>query len=133
MPSPAPFSPGFRMSLLDGFVLVAGAAVAMFAARIEINLGLAVAFTVGHFFLFCNVVRMERVRELVWTAVFLVLASLTSSLQALSWNLTFGICLAVTAVLVVIELRSPMYHGIFWRRINPLLEARWQAQGGVLS
>lgn len=134
MQNPAPFNPGFRLSMPDCLVLAAGVIGAFLAAKIDTHLGLAIAFTVGHFFLFCNVVRMERVRELVWAATFVTLAALTISLQAFSWNLTFLVSLALTGVLLSLELRSRLYHGAFWQRINPSLETRWREQkGGVLS
>ena len=125
MTTPAAFLPGFRISVRDVIVLIPGAAAAWWVARIDLSLSLAVLFTVGHFFLFCNVVRMARKLELIWTAIFLVLAVCAQLLQVPSWNQTFAICLVATCVLVATHLRSPSYHGLGWQRINPGLPEWW--------
>ena len=125
MTTAAAFLPGFRISVRDVIVLILGAAAAWWVARIDMSLNLAVLFTVGHFFLFCNVVRMARRLELIWTAIFLVLAACAQLLQTPTWNQTFAICLVATCVLVVIHARSPAYHGLFWQKLNPQLPEWW--------
>jgi len=125
MPDNAEFLPGFRISVRDVIVLVLGAAAAWWVARIDMSLRFAVLFTVGHFFLFCNVVRMARRLELIWTAIFLVLASCAQLLGTPTWNQTFAICFLVTCVLVTLHVRSPSYHGLGWKKLNPKLPAWW--------
>ena len=127
------FDPGFRMSILDGVVLVAGAAGVAFAAKSAPELAMAIGFTVGHFFLFCNLIRMRRVSELAWAAAFLALSTLSSFSNLLAWGSVFAAASVMTVVLVVIELRSPSYHGIFWWRVNPSLESWWNLDQGPLS
>jgi hypothetical protein len=61
-----PFAPGFRLSAIDVGVVLAGAIGSFLVAQVESWFGLAIAFTVGHFFLFCNVFRMPRPLELAW-------------------------------------------------------------------
>jgi hypothetical protein len=122
------FQPGFRLSKSDVAVLALGAIGAFRAAQVDMWLGIVVAFTVGHFFLFCNVVRMARPLELVWavTFVFLCTASLLYGMPP--WPVTLAISLALTCVLVVLQVRSPAYHGVLWERFNPKLRAWWEAQ-----
>ncbi|MES2943149.1 MAG: hypothetical protein V4772_09805 [Pseudomonadota bacterium] len=125
-----PFSPGFRMSLLDGAVLLVGIAASAWAAQIDVWLGLLILFTVGHFFLFCNIVRMARALELVWTAIFLLLAVCSFLLGWPGLPVVFALTLGLTGVLVFVHARRPSYHGVFWQRINPGLPDWWAKNGG---
>jgi len=125
MPSPA-FAPGFRFSRIDGIVLVATViAVPVLASQTGLW-GLVVAFVVGHFFLFCNIVRMARPLELTWAAVFLALAGPTVAYDVPGWAITAGVSLLTTIVLVLIEMRKPSYHGAGWRWVNPGLQKWWE-------
>lgn len=128
---PKQFSPGFRLSKLDVCVLVIGAAAAAGGVvQFDRWTGLAIAFVVLHFFLFCNIVRMSRPLELIWATSFAVLAIMVVQFHRLSWPATFGIAAFVTLILVLIEMRSPSYHGVGWRRINPQLSDWWRAKHG---
>ena len=120
------FSPGFRLSAFDCVVLIVGAALAALVSTIHLAIGSAVAFVVLHFFLFCNILRMSRKLELIWTALFIILAAGAFS-QLISWALVFGLSLVGSAFLAIIEMRSISYHGVGWRRINPNLPAWWAA------
>lgn len=122
------FSPGFRLSLRDAIVLVAGAGAAYGLAAIEPWWGAMAAFVVAHFFLFCNVVRMARPLELAWAGAFLALATGTLAFEAPGWPATTLASLAVTLVVVLMQLRRPSYHGVAWQRINPGLRAWWEAR-----
>lgn len=121
------FAPGFRLSARDVVVLIVGAAAAAYLSALEPWWGFMVAFVVGHFFLFCNVVRMARPLELTWAAVFLALASATLLAEAPGWPATAGASLAATLVVVGLQMRRPSYHGVGWQRINPGLRAWWDA------
>ena len=107
-------------------MLALGATGAVLATRIELSLGAAIAFTVGHFFLFCNVIRMARRFELAWAGCFLLLAGSTLSIQTPTWNQTFVIAIAVTGVVVFLQIRSPSYHGFSGNAINPDLPDWWK-------
>jgi hypothetical protein len=113
------FAPGFRLSRVDAIVIAGGAAGAIALSMFEWWWGFVVAFVLGHFFLFCNVVRMARPLELIWGAVFVALAAATISLGAPGWPATALLSLAVTAIVVVVEMRKPSYHGVGWQWINP--------------
>ncbi len=121
------FQPGFRISSLDIGALVAGTAGALLLADVDRWQALAVAFVVAHFFLFCNIVRMDRLLELVWAGLFVLLASATLLGGGLvGWTSTFAIALACTAILVAVQARKPSYHGVFRKQINPGLLAWWE-------
>jgi len=128
-----PFNPGFRISAIDFGVLLAGAIGSYLIAQVESWLGLAIAFTVGHFFLFCNVFRMPRLLELVWSALFLALAGSSIAFQQPGWLFSFSLSLVGTAVLVAFQMRQPSYHGVGWNRINPQLPEWWRAQGNSVA
>lgn len=126
MPSPI-FSPGFRISTLDVVVLFLGAAFAANIGAVRPWFGVAIAFPIVHFFVFCNVVRMARPLELTWAATFVALAAMTVVFEAWSWPVTLGLSLILSTALVTMELRKPSYHGAFWRQINPGLPQWWEA------
>lgn len=113
---------------MDIAVLVVGAIGSLLAAQVQLWFGIAVAFTVGHFFLFCNVFRMPRYLELAWAALFLLLLVSTAIMQQPGWFLSFALSLAGTIVAVVFQMRQPSYHGVGWETINPQLLQWWQAK-----
>lgn len=122
------FSPGFRFSARDAITLFVGAYVAMDTAAVMPWLGIAIGFVIAHFFLFCNVVRMERSGELAWASVLVLLAASTTVIGLPQWPVTLARSLAFTVALVVLEMRKPSYHGVFWRQINPRLPEWWETQ-----
>ena len=125
---PRQFRPGFRFSWLDLAILAGGAAAAAAALAVfEPWVAFVIAFVVGHFFLFCNVFRLARALELAWAVVFvaLVTATLTSGIPG--WTVTTGLSLAATVIAVLLEMRKPSYHGVFWQQINPRLRQWWES------
>lgn len=120
------FRPGFRISAIDVGVLVAGGIGSWFTAGIDASLGIAIAFVVAHFFLFCNVVRMGRSLELCWAGLFVLLAAATQLAGIPGWIATFTIMLVCTVVFVALQMRDPSYHCAFWERINPDLPTWWE-------
>ncbi len=123
------FSPGFRLSPLDVAVLAAGAVGTVAMAGADRWLGVAVAFVVGHFFLFCNVLRMSRSPELVWAGCFSAGAVVTVVFRAASWPAVLAASAGLTVVLTAVEVRRQSYHGVGWRRVNPRLPAWWAEHG----
>jgi hypothetical protein len=121
------FAPGFRLSLLDVIILVVGVAAAFALAMAAWWWGFVVGFVLGHFFLFCNVVRMARPFELAWTGVFVTLAAATIALDVPGWPVTVSLSLVATVIVVVVEIRKPSYHGLAWQWINPGLPTRWES------
>ena len=94
--------------------------------------GIAIAFVVLHFFLFCNVLRMSRPLELIWAGIFAALAVATVSQNLLSWPVVFAVSSVVTVIVAFIETRRPSYHGVGWQKLNPRLPEWWEsaAAGG---
>ncbi len=124
------FSPGFRLSSTDVAILILGASTASWALQRLPWLGLVILFTVGHFFLFCNVLRMARSLELIWSSCFLLLAGCTILSARPGWPLTFGASFGVTCLVGWLQARRPSYHGVAWHRINPGLPQWWERQHG---
>ncbi len=118
------FRPGFRISKNDMFVLVVGVLSAGYCFHISPVVSFVIFFVIGHFFIFCNIIRMSRVPELIWAGTFLVFAGFSVSTGQPSWLLTFSLSILVTFILVILETRKPGYHGILWQTLNPNLP-RW--------
>ncbi|WP_339133793.1 MAG: hypothetical protein WGN25_13715 [Candidatus Electrothrix sp. GW3-4] len=112
-------------SVSDVIVLLVGAVSSSLLYSRENPLGLVVFFTLAHFFLFCNVLRMCRRFELIWAVLFLCFSVSTLLFRLPNWLGTVLITLALTAVLTVLQMRLPFYHGVFWQRINPNLPQWW--------
>jgi lysylphosphatidylglycerol synthetase-like protein (DUF2156 family) len=119
------FRPGFRLSVSDVIILILGAVSSFLLHGMENPLGLIVFFTLAHFFLFCNVLRMRRRFELIWAALFLFFSVGSMLFHVPSQLATLLIMLGITVVLTVLQMRQPSYHGIFWRQINPDLPQWW--------
>jgi hypothetical protein len=120
------FVPGFRFSVLDGFVLVGGMAGTIVLSMPAWWPALVLGFVVAHFFFFCNVVRMARPLELLWGGVFVSLAGATIAMGTPGWLVTTVVSLCATVIVVVLEIRKPSYHGVGWKWINPGLQSRGQ-------
>jgi hypothetical protein len=69
----------------------------------------------GHFFLFCNVFRIRREYEYIWAAVWIVNYGAWLFSGAFTWWGVLAVQSPLTVVLIVLEMRSPEYHGILWR------------------
>jgi hypothetical protein len=123
---PEDFQPGFRFSLLDFLVLLLAYVISGDIAAVRFWPGVAMLWVVGHFFLFCNIVRMARPSELLWAALFIALAAATLLTGVPSWPVTLAMSFAATVVLVALEARKPSYHGVFWRWLNPQLPKWWE-------
>ena len=124
---PAAFVPGFRFSVVDGFILVGGMAGTIVLSMFVWWQGFVLGFVVAHFFLFCNMVRMARPLELLWGGVFVALAGATIAIDTPGWLVTTVVSLGVTVIVLVVEIRKPSYHGVGWKWINPGLPAWWEA------
>lgn len=123
----ATFAPGFRLSVVDGVALGAGAVATATAAMTSGWIALGVAFAVAHFFLFCNVLRLPRRLELLWAGVFLMLM-VAASAAWLNWPAAFGVVLLMTLGVAILGVRQPGYHGVLWRWFNPDLPDWWEAR-----
>ena len=116
------FKPGFRLSILDVFVLVAGLSGAWYLRDISTEFSSVLLFVVGHFFYFCNLSRMSRIPELIWGACFVTIYGGGVFYGIVTVIEAFVISFIITLVLTVLEVRKPSYHGVFWSKVNPNLK-----------
>ena len=112
---------GFRCSVIDALVLIAGAGLSLWLHSIHFPLWWVVPMALGHFFLFCNVFLVWRRWELLWAGFFILNVAAHLALNdthggsALLWQSP------VTLGVIIWQIRSPWYHGIFAERMNPRL------------
>jgi hypothetical protein len=123
------FKPGFRIDVIDALVVAGGIVATVLLAQVEWWMGLIVGFSVGHFFMFCNVFRVAKSLELTWSVIFVGLTATTIVTGLPGWPVALGVTLVTTFVVIAAQLRRPSYHGIGWQRLNPKLREWWQAQG----
>lgn len=112
---------GFRFSLSDALAIFAFMSAAGVLWRLGNLLWWMLVIAAGHFFLFCNVFRIVRRRELVWSGLFILNVGIWTWLDLLTWPCVLLCQLPITVGLVVADMRSPGYHGVFASRINPQL------------
>jgi len=120
------FKPGFRLYYTDLLFLAVTAAAVIYFFDNHKQLSLIILFVVGHFFLFCNIIRMSRKPELIWAFVFLILNLANLYLGKPSFHFVLLLSLITTLILVSLETRKENYHGIGWSKINPDLENWWE-------
>lgn len=113
---------GFRCSVTDALILIAGTSLTVWLCSIELPLWWIVPMVVGHFFLFCNVFLIWRNLELLWAAAFVANVLLHVAKGNLEWWPACGWQLIASFAVIIWQMRSPWYHGIFARRINPRLD-----------
>ena len=122
------FAPVFRLSLLDIIIIIVGLSVTFALSNVVWWYGFLLGFVLGHFFLFCNVVRMTRPLELTWAVVFVILATATVALGILGWHVTVSVSLFTTVLVVAAQVRKPSHHGFGWQLINPELPNWWESR-----
>jgi hypothetical protein len=128
----AAFRPGFRFSAGDVMTFIAAGTFAWWAiGRDGVWLAWVTAFVVGNFFLFCNVFRIARSLELLWTVVFVLLAAARLRRGMFEWSTIYLISGALTILLVAVEMRKPSYHGVGWETINPGLRDWWLKHNAI--
>jgi hypothetical protein len=119
---------GFRFSNTDWAVIAITLAAALGFQRIENPLSWMVLIAVGHFFLFCNVFRVRRRFEIAWACAFIINIACWLSFSELAWASVLACQIPVTLCFLLMELRSPHYHGVFARQINPHLQRYLQGE-----
>lgn len=110
---------GFRFSVTDAAVICLALTAAGGLQRMENPLWWIVLVVVAHFFLFCNVFRVRSNFELVWACTFLLNTGFWLRRAELNCLPVLAIQLPITACVLLAEMRSLRYHGIFAARINP--------------
>jgi len=113
---------GFRFSILDAVAIAAFAAVIAGLHWLGGSLWWLVAIAAVHFFLFCNVFRVIRHRELIWAALFILNVAFWLLLGRLDWFSVLACQLPVSVGVIAWEAKATRYHGIFADRLNPNLK-----------
>lgn len=114
---------GFRCSARDEAGLTAAALLATAASWYSVDAAIVIVTVVGHFFVFCNVVRLRRSFELTWAACYTAAAAVLTKLDAFHAGPLALAITPVTLLLIALEVRSARYHGAGWRIVNP----RWRS------
>lgn len=126
MPGTDKFKPGFRLSEIDVGVIILGLVVSPLLGKLFNQLGVATLFTVFHFFLFCNVLRMHRAFELAWAASFVGLWLCSHIFGVPTWSQTYLLAFGLTVAATIAQLLLPSYHGVCWNVLNPKLPQWWE-------
>jgi len=113
---------GLRFSVWDAFILLLAAGLMIALRPATDSPTWAVAVVLGHFFLFCNVFRIHRKKELLWAAFFILNAAFWLDEGKFDWSGVLLMQTPLTIVLIGWEMHGPWYHGIGARRINAHLD-----------
>src|SRR5437899_12307034 len=97
---------GFRFSVIDAVALSAFALVIAGLHWLGSSLWWVVAIVAAHFFLFCNVFRLARCREMIWAALFILNVGFWLLLSRLGWFRVLACQLAVTVGVLAWELKA---------------------------
>jgi hypothetical protein len=112
---------GFRFSPTDALAIGVFCVAAGVLWQQDNPLSWLLLIAVGHFFLFCNVFRIVRRRELIWAGLFILNVAVWAALDRLTWLRVLVCQLPITIGLVIADMRAPGYHGVFAKRLNPRL------------
>jgi len=119
---------GFRMSAADIAALAAFGVLVVVLRHKESSLWWLLALAAIHFFLFCNVFRLLRRRELIWAGFFVGNVALWTVSGRLDLFNVLACQLPVTVGVLAWEIKAPRYHGIFAARLNPRLNEYLQGR-----
>jgi hypothetical protein len=113
---------GFRFSAVDAIALIILGAAVFGLYRRDSKLWWLVAIVAAHFFLFCNIFRVVRRRELIWAVCFVLNVGLWLLLGRLECFNVLACQLPVSVGVIAWELKATRYHGILADRLNPALQ-----------
>lgn len=106
---------GFRLSRMDVGVIVSVIVLTVVARPWLGEMSWLFAIVAGHFFLFCNVFRIHRKYELVWSGLFVINVSTLCVIGAVDWGLVLAAQSPITALFIVLSFVQRDYHGVLWR------------------
>lgn len=104
--------PGFRCSRTDLAVLALATLGTVWLWPQSTILAALIPFAVGHFFLFCNVFRIPRNKELTWAGIALPVYLACALVWPEVWWAAFAVQVPLTVGLIAHECTLPRYHGI---------------------
>jgi hypothetical protein len=106
---------GFRLTKIDvGVIIVVIVLTAGTRPWLDSLVWLFV-IVAGHFFLFCNLFRIQRVYELTWSGLFVINVSAWYVLDALDWWWVLAVQSPITALFITMSFMQRDYHGVLWR------------------
>jgi hypothetical protein len=104
---------GFRFSIVD-LTAIGACALATWLLFEELDSFVwLLPVTLGHFFLFCNVFRICRRLELIWSVLFVINVASFVIINRFAWLPILAIQSLVTVTVITLEIKSSRYHGIF--------------------
>jgi hypothetical protein len=112
---------GFRFSLTDAVAMGVFLSAAVGLWRLGSPLWWLLLLAAGHFFLFCNVFRIVRRRELIWAGLFVLNVGVWAWLDRLTWPGVLLCQLPITVGIIIADMRTAGYHGVLAKRLNPRL------------
>jgi hypothetical protein len=112
---------GFRFSIADAIAIGGFVSAAAVLRRLDSPLWWMLLIAAGHFFLFCNVFRIVRRRELIWAGLFILNVGFWIWCDQLTWIYVLSSQMPFTIVLIAADMRASGYHGVLANRINPRL------------
>jgi len=119
---------GFQFSRTDTQAIAVIMAAVLGLWRMGNPLWWILVISAGHFFLFCNVFRIVRRRELIWAGLLIFNIGVWDWSGHLTCTRVLLCQLPITVGLIIADMREPGYHGIFAnrlnRRLNDYLEGR---------
>jgi hypothetical protein len=121
------FSPGFRITGKDKWVLLSGGFLAIVLVPFDRLMAFAVVSATAHFFLFCNVFRIPRTPELIWAGAFLLAMLLVIEGRLELWH-AVALLEALACGLILNCMRHPSYHGVDWKKVNSNLPEWWKQE-----
>lgn len=123
------FNPGFRINYVDVVFSLLVALAGGFIFSFHPLLSFMVVISAFQFFLFCNVFRVQRFLELVWSLVYISLCFGVIIFNCPEW--IYWVAWPMVGIIVIlIEIRKKSYHGVFWETINPNLEQWFYENNG---
>lgn len=111
---------GFRLSAIDLAILAACVPATWGAWMLVGDHAMILPIVLGHFFLFCNVFRIPRKPELIWSGVFTLNVAAWIVADAFSWPRVLAIQTPVTVMVVLAAMLRNDYHGLGYAVIHAL-------------
>ena len=103
---------GFRFSPVDALAIVLCTLATWGAWPFLGELAILFPIVLGHFFLFCNVFRIPRLSELLWSATFIINVGAWAIFNEFTWLNVLLTQLPMTLLAVLSGVCRSDYHGI---------------------
>jgi hypothetical protein len=121
---------GFRFSITDAAAIAVCAAATWGTWPMLGETAIAFPIVLGHFFLFCNIFRVPRSPELLWSGVFVVNTGAWLSAGRFTWSAVLWTQMPVTLTVVLAAVLQSDYHGVGYLYVPWGRRADEQVPGG---